>query len=121
MPEHGTAEKWRLACRCGLCLEAHNIDTRDLRRRWSYIDQTVWHEVLRAIRSGRPIGDAAERYGVTVHALYAQGRVYPDRSDQLDAALMHGRDPNLDHGTEVTYRWGKCRCPECRAAKYATR
>ncbi|MBW1597247.1 hypothetical protein [Streptomyces sp. JJ38] len=32
---------------------------------------------------------------------------------------MAGRDPELAHGSKSAYRFGHCRCPECREAKAA--
>lgn len=112
---HGL-DGWRAGCRCRRCRAAHTRDTREMRREWSWIDQSTWHAILLAIRRGRPPGEAAERYGITLAALYAQGQVYPDRGEQLDAALTHGRDPDLPHGRYTAVRAG-CACPECRASR----
>jgi hypothetical protein len=38
-------------------------------------------------------------------------------AEELDGALLAGRDPDLNHGTITAYRKSNCRCPECREYK----
>lgn len=116
----GTPSGWRVGGRCPRCLGAHNMETRELRRRWSWIDQRTWHAILRAIRNSRTMSDAAARYGLTANSLHAQARVHPERAEQLDLALTQGRDPSLVHGSYTAVRMG-CSCPDCRAARHRWR
>lgn len=112
----GTATGWRGGGRCPRCRDAHNTQTRDMRRGWSQIDQRTWHAVLLSLRNGRTLADAAARHGLTPAALFGQARVHLERREQLDAALMHGRDPDLPHGTARAVKAG-CSCPECRESR----
>ncbi|MFD8385214.1 type I-E CRISPR-associated protein Cse1/CasA [Streptomyces sp. NPDC059679] len=78
-------------------------------------------EVLRRLAAGDELADVCTDLDLTPHRVHGF-RAYDDEWGQaLDQALMAGRDPDLDHGSEQAYRHGRCRCPECREAHDARR
>ncbi|MEZ0162963.1 hypothetical protein [Streptomyces griseorubens] len=77
--------------------------------------------LLGRIASGEHITDVCADLGITVNRARGYGTYAPAWSRALDLALTASRDPALDHGTAMAYRHGRCRCPQCRAAKNATR
>lgn len=112
---HGTTNRWRTGCDCDPCTVAHNADTTTWRRqkareRLDPIRTALIHRVA----AGVPLTQACTELEVSVVAVHGRAQWDPQWSQDLDAALMVGRDPGLDHGTEGAYRRGKCRCPECR-------
>lgn len=63
---------------------------------------------------------AADAAGVTAQAIWGRARVDAGWRDQLNQALVAGRDPEVPHGTLSGWRWYRCRCPECRAAHHGS-
>src|SRR3954470_232472 len=109
--------------RCPVCRIARRTLDKEGRRRVAEaaLPEQTRTALLNLIRSGVPFSMACEGFGVStvaVHGFRAHDAAW---GVQLDEALTAGRDPDLDHGTEQAYRWGKCRCPECRAWKRQTR
>lgn len=77
--------------------------------------------LLGRIASGEHISDVCADLGITVNRARSYGRHAPAWARALDLALRAGRDADLVHGSAVAYRFGRCRCPDCRAAKAAAR
>jgi hypothetical protein len=119
---HGTTSRWRTGCRehGDGCLEAHNTETRDHKRRQREAVFTVakQRKVLRRCRSGAAPKEAAEAVGITVQALRGFARSHPEFGEALREALMVGRRPDIPHGTPMGYRHYGCRCPECSEAHH---
>jgi hypothetical protein len=72
--------------------------------------------VLEELADGLELREVCDAHNVTPQRVFAWRRFEPEWSARLDAALMAGRDPSLDHGTPRAFRHGRCRCPECRVA-----
>lgn len=114
---HGTSSRWRLGCRCDDCWEAHRVHQRAERRAKSIAALRPHRaKILRALAHGRSVDEALLGTGLTPGNLYGIAKWDQEWAAQLDSALLAGRDPRLRHGTEVAYKVGRCRCPECRAA-----
>ncbi|MBO0819566.1 MAG: hypothetical protein J2P26_01810 [Nocardiopsaceae bacterium] len=105
------------ANRCTPCQDLHQQASRDRRRNrlTQIITPRVRAELLAALRTGEPLTTATRALGVTTPALWWYAHHHPEFHQELDSALHAGRDPALAHGTATAYRYGKCRCPECRA------
>ncbi|QKN87581.1 hypothetical protein SEA_HFRANCETTE_55 [Streptomyces phage HFrancette] len=73
--------------------------------------------LLRLLEDGTHFTEAVSAVGSTPQAVYGLRVYLPGWADALDEALLMGRDPSLPHGTHQTYRWHRCRCPECREVK----
>jgi hypothetical protein len=102
--------------RCIACRESRK--GKDWERRRA-IAEAVFPPRLRSrllglLRAGVPLREACEDVGVSVNQAHRFASYNESWGEALDAALMAGRDPGLAHGTEHAYRWGGCRCPECR-------
>lgn len=121
--DHGTPARWRTGCRCSDCLAAHNAESRDLRRHAAdrALPPAARRRILAAVRRGRSMTQAADAAGVTAQAIWGRARVDAGWRDQLNQALVAGRDPEVPHGTLSGWRWYRCRCPECRAALWLVR
>lgn len=105
--------------RCPDCAKKRRPVDRKRRRA---ISRAVFPRPLRTalltqLRSGRPLGEAAQSIRVPAPQIHGFARTNPAFRRELDEALLAGRDPNLTHGTQSAYRYGRCRCPECREAK----
>lgn len=116
--EHGTPSRWRAGCHCDACRAAHNADLQQTRRAATVerLEPTT-EALLSDLEAGVPLTAACRILGVSLGLVQGRGRWDTEWQRRLDAALMAGRDPTLDHGTEGAYRRGHCRCPECRAGR----
>jgi hypothetical protein len=76
----------------------------------------VWPELLDGARDGQRFADVANRLGLTTQKVASAIGRDPVLRAELDAALMEGRDPTIQHGRRLAYRHG-CWCPECRRAQ----
>lgn len=74
-------------------------------------------QLLQQLRKGRPLGEACLILQVSTPQVHSFARINPWFRIELDQALMKGRNPDLDHGTESSYRIHRCRCPECRRGR----
>lgn len=119
--EHGTGMRYRYGCRCKPCVQAHNEDMNALLtdRRQRRLTP-IWDALLDDLRSGTDYAEACERVGLTSYGVSSMMRVEPEMRAELDEALAQGSDGELRHGTASGYR-ARCRCPECRAYKRASR
>lgn len=116
-----TAANWGAGCRCNHCRQRHNDENRQRRRRDvsdPALSPTVRTQLLRLLSSGVSPVAAARELGVTTQRMYTRRRYDAEWDEQMDDALMQGRDPEITHGTTVGYRYYRCRCPECRAAHH---
>ncbi|MFG2734351.1 hypothetical protein ACGFX7_05970 [Streptomyces harbinensis] len=128
------AEERRAGRRCHHCgtllpAETHSrCDTcRELRRRpdWEHrreqataaFPAAVRARLIARLTAGEHLAEVCQDLGITQQRVHGYRAYAPDWSEDLDAALLAGRDPELDHGTVGAYRHGRCRCPECREAK----
>lgn len=78
----------------------------------------VWPELLAGARRGEKFADLSRRLGITTQKVASAIGRDPELRAELDASLMEGRDPGLQHGGRIAYRQG-CWCPECREAQSA--
>lgn len=92
------------------------VDRR--RRPAAEVPQTTWGELLRRVRGGEQMPQAAALLGLTAQTVHAACRRRPERAAELDVALRAGRDPGIEHGTTTGYRRHRCRCPDCRLAHH---
>jgi hypothetical protein len=76
----------------------------------------VWPELLQGARTGHRFADTTKRLGITTQKVASAITRDPALRLELDAALMAGRDPEVEHGRRLAYRRG-CWCPECRRAQ----
>jgi len=77
--------------------------------------------VLRELRKGQRLGQVCQTLRISPNQLHTFARINPWFRTELDEALMAGRDPGLNHGSESAYRIHRCRCPDCRKGKAARR
>ena len=106
---------------CKTCIEEHLHESarrRDRQRR-GRLSPSVRRTILARVARGEHLPDVAADLGVTMQAVWGAALVWPWWREELDAALVAGRDPGLAHGTEQAYRHSKCRCPDCRGAHHA--
>jgi len=74
-------------------------------------------QILRAVRKGQTVPEAASAAGLTQQTVWGRTRVDAQWRADLDKALMAGR-PSAPHGRPTGYRHYACRCPECRTAHH---
>lgn len=105
--------------RCAECRAARRAADKQRRRDAAELlfPPTVRTKLLTMLSVGVALGEACADLGVSAPMVHGWRQYSPTWSASLDAALMEGRDPSLDHGTPDAYRWGLCRCPDCRSAK----
>ncbi|MEE4546427.1 hypothetical protein V2S66_31245 [Streptomyces sp. V4-01] len=107
--------------RCRKCLDARRPSDR--RRRHdlaaAIFPLAARRRLLALITAGVNFPDACNDLSITQARARGYGAFDEQWVQDLDDALMAGRDPNLNHGTINAYRWGACRCPECRQARSA--
>lgn len=77
------------------------------------VSQAKARDLFDALRGGTSYGQALVSVGLTSQAVTEKCYANREFSDQLDQALIDGRDPSLSHGTKSG--WDHCcRCPDCR-------
>ncbi|MFG1858432.1 hypothetical protein ACGFJT_41835 [Actinomadura geliboluensis] len=115
--------RWRKGDRTDTTRAIHNADLRAWRREQAAarLPPAQQRNLLNQIATGTPLPEAAAAHGLTVQRLFGRARWDQTWRDALDAALLAGRRDDIDHGTPQSYRWYRCRCPDCRRAKGATR
>ena len=102
--------------RCSACRHRRrgpDSDRRDETAR-SHFPEDAREELLRRVAAGEHLSDVCGELGITTVRAHAFATRDKQWGRRLDAALTAGRDPDLNHGTAMAYRWGRCRCPECR-------
>ncbi|GGN62024.1 hypothetical protein GCM10012285_61750 [Streptomyces kronopolitis] len=109
--------------RCQRHLDLHRKRSRDDRKRQRAENFTAdtREALLGLLRAGQPLISACADLNIPVARVHWTGFGDARWSADLDAALMEGRDPTIRHGTSHAYKVKKCRCPECRRAKYHER
>lgn len=70
--------------------------------------------ILAGLASGRSPAQMSAMTGVSHQLMFGLARHNPTWADQLEDALIQGRNPALEHGMREAYRHG-CRCGQCRA------
>ena len=118
--ECGTAYSYRLGCRCQPCKTAHAAESKIWKRKTDAIPELHQKMILEAIASGLSGKEFVEKTAYTWQKIRGIAAFDQGWSDAVDQALMEGRDPNIPHGEYRSYRWFKCRCPECLEARRAT-
>lgn len=109
----GTAERYRSGCSCDLCLEAHRVARH--RRTEKLFPAEMRARVLAALTAGELLPVVAEREGVSRKRIWGRKRWDAEWGEQLERALMAGRNPRIVHGGTTAYRDGVCFCWPCRA------
>ena len=109
--------------RCQRHLDLHRRRTRRKRsrERKQAFPAEQRSRLLELIANGIPLPQACETVGVAMSRVHALGRLDAQWAEHLDEALTAGRDPEITHGTSYAYKELRCRCPECRRAKYIER
>ena len=109
--------------RCQRHLDLHRRRTRwkRSRERKQAFPAQQRSRLLELIANGLPLPQACETVGVAMSRVHATARLNARWAEQLDEALMAGRDPDITHGNTYAYKMLRCRCPECRRAKYIER
>lgn len=110
--------------RCAVCRWDHAREAREDRlaalERGPLNEQTRY-EIVRRVWEGEPLKEAVSRTGLSVRQVWSTGVACPGFLDVLNAGLMAWRDPSISHGTAYSYRFHRCPCPQCRAAKARSR
>jgi len=118
-PAHGTTNRWRRGCHCRPCGDAHNADLAARRRRLldaGPLGPKGRTRLIRLIRRGTTVVDAARAVGVSAPAVYGAAEILPDFRAALDEATEAARRcDDQSRGTAKGYRWLRCPCPDCRA------
>lgn len=73
-------------------------------------------QIVDMLSAGRAVVEVTKTTGASWQAIVGRGQWDKAWQNALDDALLRGRNPDLEHGTEMAYRHGRCRCPECRVA-----
>ena len=123
---HGTVARWRFGCTCADCRDAHREDWNGSRSRASAAArEEFWagrlELLLAALSSGVSYREAITAAGVSPTQIAIRRRDSAAFGERLDAALMAGRNPDVDHGTYRGYKAAGCRCPDCREYHEQTR
>lgn len=106
--------RYRAGCRCAACVAAHNeqsTEDREAARRAWWADRET--PLIEAVSAGAKYREVLEDQQLTAQAVTAHRRRSQEFAAALDAALMEGRDPGVEHGTGRGWK-ARCRCPECR-------
>ena len=109
----GNVESYRSGCSCELCLAAHRHERH--KRAEKLFPAAMRARVLAALTEGELLPDVAAREGVSRRRIWGRARWDAEWSEQLEHALMTGRDPRIEHGGTTAYRDGRCFCLPCRA------
>ncbi|MGW4425789.1 hypothetical protein [Streptosporangium sp. NPDC004631] len=73
--------------------------------------------ILRALSQGTRLAQAAREAGTTTQAVHGLAKYDPAWGTALDAAQRAAAPADCPHGTPTGYRWYRCQCAACRAAK----
>lgn len=87
------------------------------RRQIERFPPALRQQVIDLVASGQLLNKAADAVGMTGQTLLRFAQDDPEWGQLLDEALMTGRDPNITHGVQKSYRTHRCRCPPCREAR----
>lgn len=71
------------------------------------------------LAAGEHLSEVCRALDLTTQQVHGWKRYDEGWAESLDSSLLAGRDPELSHGSHAAYRWGRCRCPECREYKLA--
>jgi hypothetical protein len=109
----------QILSRCDTCQEARAAEDFDYRRRQAAerFPAVVRRLLLARLREGEGLSQSCRSLELSTQQVHGFKVFDAEWAEALDAALLAGRDPGLEHGTFNAYRHGGCRCPECREYK----
>lgn len=115
--QHGTDYRYRRGCRCKRCRADHATGGRSWKRDAYDIPDDDRQQILERIETGADPAEITLETGYTWQKIHGVARHDETWREDLDAALIAGRDPEISHGRYQSYRHHGCRCPECRQAR----
>lgn len=107
------------ASRCDACWAARSAEDFEYKKRAAAkrFPPAVRRALTARVAAGEPLTDVCASLETTQQQAHGFKMYDPEWAEELDGALLAGRDPELAHGTAGAYRHGRCRCPECREYK----
>lgn len=117
--EQKLTSQYRRGVRTPETLRAHAEDTTQWRRELarSTFRPHIQDRFLHLIREGASFKNAAEQVGLTVQFINGFAMWELAFAKRLHKAFRDAK-PDVPHGTETGYRWGECRCFDCRLAHH---
>ncbi|SIO86456.1 hypothetical protein [Nocardiopsis sp. JB363] len=106
--------------RCPACLDKRSDQEAALRERHSHqaLPTLVQDRLLKQLAAGEDPVQVCAELNITTQRIYHHRLYDPAWEQALDEALTAGRAAGLEHGHSSTYKWDRCRCPECKAAHH---
>lgn len=87
--DHGSTSRYRAGCRCPLCRAAHAAEKQQYAVQRNYgvgspMGPQVRRSVLRSLRAGLTVAQAAAENGVTHQMVYGACKAVPEFGEQVD-------------------------------------